>query len=389
MSASSRMILRAIVSNVSPISVISSGAFLSVPGWRMRRPSAKAAHPAPEVADRPDRQQVDRDERDGDADQPHEKRKGERARQQRGGVDGGRTCKRGAERIGASGRDRHDGVVASHSTLTESRELRRSDPGEILEHRAERQHAGRLGDGRAQDLAPGVEEDDLGIRQSIDSPGWLGDRPHRERERDEAAEGPVRAVDRLAQNDDRTAGDVAARVVAHVRPGLFEQRDGRRIGGEVEDAVRVVAARDAGHLDETHEVDPRIGGGQPLHEVDAGRSGRVEDHERVHHPAKEAESDLNALALRRRRLERPRTQRVEIGLARRVEGALRLLDRDETDRDESDGQKDGDLDEQPRTTRPARLRGPDAVGIEARVAGGLCLFGHPALGLRAMTASVA
>jgi hypothetical protein len=169
----------------------------------------------------------------------------------------------------------------------------------------------------------------------------------------------------------------------------LEQRGRDGIGGEVEDAVRVVAARDAGHLDEAHEVDPRIGGGQPLHEVDAGRSGRVEDHDRIRDAAKETESDLNALALRRRRLERPRTQRVEVGLACRVEGALGLLDRDETDRDERHGQKDGDLDEQPGTTRPARLRGPDAVGIEARVAGGLCLFGHPALGLRAMTASVA
>jgi hypothetical protein len=158
------MIFRAIVSNVSPISVISSGAFLSRARLEDAPSVGEAAHPAPEVADRPDRQEVDRDERDGDADQPHEKRKGERARQQGGGVDGGWTCKRGAERIGASGRDRHDGVVASHPTLTESREFRRSNPGEILEHRAERQHAGRLGDGRAQDLSPGVEEDDLGIR---------------------------------------------------------------------------------------------------------------------------------------------------------------------------------------------------------------------------------
>jgi hypothetical protein len=127
------MIWRAIVSKVSPISLISPGALVSDPACRMRRPSGEAAHPPAEVADRVDHELVDGDQRHRQADEPHGEREGHRREQTPAAADRVRAGGPASQRIGAPGRDRDDRIVALAAAEAVGRELAPPGPCEILE----------------------------------------------------------------------------------------------------------------------------------------------------------------------------------------------------------------------------------------------------------------
>jgi hypothetical protein len=172
--------------------------------------------------------------------------------------------------------------------------------------------------------------------------------------------------------------------------GIAEERRGRLVAAEILNRAGVVASGNARHLDEADEESLGIGRGQPLHERRAFLLPGVKNRDGVGQGPHHAEGVHDRLAFGRRHFHRPGAQRIEIGLARRVDRPLRLHDGSHPDRDERDREEDRDLDQKARPALGGR-EGRGRLGCH-RVFSLYRLSScgrHPALGLRAMTASVA